>query len=1251
MEPAQPIRQFLLGRATPRPPAGADPAQTAYLVIWQSRPTRQDRLCLADLLQADQATWPTTGSLVVARLGLLSAWSAKALDILAIARLAKVRHLERATYHPDGTPRCDPLLERILTSKHIHAWGNDGATHTAGTAAQDVLAALDASGRTRLQVSLDGLRRQPTQAEILLVAQAGSDHCRHVTFNTPWPHLASPTTLMDTIRATHARHPHGTLVAYSDNAAVIAADGRRTFGIQDDGCWGTNPASGAIIHTVVKGETHNHPTGLAPWPGAATGVGGEIRDEAVTGHGAASHAGCAGYMVSLPHLLGEAPPPTWPRHLANPLQVLLEAPLGATAFANEFGRPTLAGFCRIFEQHLHGQHLGFHKPVMFAAGMGEILADSLVRHAPQAGDLVVALGGPAMLVGMGGGSAASCPGHAAAVTSVQRDNAEMQRRLQEVIERCRLGADNPLRGIHDIGAGGLGTALAELTLPPGCKVDLDQVPTAQDGMDAAELLVNEAQERCLALVQPGDLARLQDYCERERCPLAVIGKLTASGLLDIQQAGQACVSLASPTMLGPTALPGREAHLPQPRPRQATRPGKHGLGQSCHAVLAHPAVADKSFLVTIADRGVGGLTARDQLVGPWQVNVADCAATRLDQRTHRGRVMACGERPAVAAHDPAAGARIAIAEALTNLAAANVGSLANVKLALNWMGNCATPADCGALVAAVRGACEPFLQDLGLAVPVGKDSLAMRTSWQDAAGNAHEVSAPTTCVATAFAHTADVRQILTPQLSGRHDTFLLRLSSATGQCLGASALAQAHDLVGNDVADVTAAGMRAWWATMQALHAEGLVLAYHDISDGGMLAAVCEMCFAANCGATLVLDSLCQPAMGMDAEGYEQSADTLAPGSHARIAVELFSEQPGALIEVSHADAARVLELAATHGLPAGPHSVGWPVRERQLKILRNATAVVAESLDTLRDSWTQWARTIRARRDYPAAAAEEAAAQPGLQPGLHATPHVPPLIRSGQQPAALVLRDQGTNGHVEMAAALDAAGFTVRMATVTEVALGLQDLDGALLALPGGFAHGDVLGAGAGTAAAFLHNPVLGDALAAFLRRDTLVLGVCNGCQVFARLAEFLPRRCAFPNFTPNRSGRFECRLAQVEVLPCSSPFLATLAGLRLPVPVACGEGLAKFPRPSPAAVPAQPALRFVRADGLAATTHPHNPTGTPDGLCGFATPDGQVTLLMPHPERATETAGLSWCPPSWRGQHTPWHDFFVNARNHLAS
>lgn len=1259
---------FLTGGDSPgtlcmrRGPLEGSGAALAYLVFWSREPTGDQLRTLEGIVRAKASELPESGAVVVTRRGLTGSWTSRATGILRRCGLP-VERIERAALLEGGPPEeHDPLLEEVLAGPEIASWPDRGARppepEERCALGGDPRAGLGDLLRARgievppstvgeMAAVLGGLGRPPSWAEVTVLAQVNSDHCRHLTFGAQVEGAGESTPLIESLKATLDNSPGGVLAAYEDNAAVFRFGAREDFAAEPGSRAWRTVGEGDVLHTVLKSETHNHPTAVAPHPGAATGVGGEIRDEAAAGTGASSVAGFAGYIVGD---IGEQGC-CGGSGVQDPLRILVEAPLGAAAFSNEFGRPTVAGFCRTFRDAGGARTLGFRKPVMLAGGIGSIRERSVGKKAPRPGDAIVHLGGPGMRVGMGG-SLASSGGLGDGVDaseSVQRDDAEMQRRAQEVIDACARDADSPLRSVHDVGAGGLANAVGELVRPLGCRIDLDAVPSADEGMTDAEVLCNEAQERFVALVDPGDVERLAGMCLPERCPFAVIGSVTDEGRFAAAGSGGMAVDLPAGSLFLPgDSEPLRAAEIGGRR-KGSAGPAGIDLSKACHAVLAHPSVADKSFLVTISDRTVGGLVARDQMVGPWQAPVADCAVALAGHRQLAGRAFALGERAAVAAVDPAAAARLAVAEALTNLASAPVGGLGEVRLSLNWMADASDPEGAGDLVAAVRGVCGGFLRELGVAVVAGKDSVSMRAEVGDGEGGTVRVSSPATCVATACGHVEDATAALTPEISGRADTVLMLVAAGPARGLGASALCDALSMDGGDVPDVCAVQLKAWWRTVEALHGSGVMLAYHDISDGGMLAAACEMAFASGSGVTLVLDAICQPEGGLETDADEMSPDALSPGGIDKVARELFSEGAGAVIEVAREDAARVIDAAAQAGLGRLPQTIGWPTRKRSLKVFRSAVALVDEPVCGLTDSWSRLSDSIRKIRDGPEAV------QGTVHSGrtrLHATPAAPfPAVRKqrAERPAAVVLRDQGTNGHVEMAAALDAAGFEVRIVPLSALP-GEDPLSACrLLALPGGFSHGDVLGAGAGTAHAILSDDGLRRMFRDFFSRPTLALGVCNGCQVLARLSELYAPEASMPRFLWNASRRFEARLSQVEVLPNPSPFLSRLAGARLPVPVSCGEGRAALPA-GLRAFDTVPAMRFVDGMGMPAERHPQNPTGSPGGLCGFATRDGKVTLLMPHPERAVRTAHMSWAPQGWDGG-TLWLDCFAHARERLLS
>ena len=1252
-------------------------AQTVYVFAPAAGVGFQQTEAIADLLEARFFDLPQTGWLILPRPGMISPWSSKVAALAESCGLKTPRLIERATWHRDAQPQCDLMLETVIACTSFPEWlaacfGNSPDEKVAPDADMKTLARsldlfFDPSEQMRLDKLYQRLRRNPTATELLLIAQTNSEHCRHKIFRAQVQGFDDdPTPLFSSIRSTHAKSPAGTLVAYSDNAAIVELGIGRAFAADQDGYWQHRP-DGEPVHTVIKAETHNHPTGISPFPGAATGAGGEIRDEAAAGRGAASHAGFAGYMTGdlrIPDFLEpwEAAAGNFSPRRASPLQIIIDAPLGTAAFGNEFGRPNIAGFFRTLDKRSDGEAFGYCKPVMIAGGMGEIGQSAVSKLPLAAGDLIIQLGGPGLRIGISGGAASSgSASEALDYASVQRDNAQMQRRAQEAIDSCRLAASNPIKALHDVGAGGLGNAVAELASPLGCEVDLRNVPVGQSDMSDAEIWCNEAQERYVAAVDERDLPRLEKICQRASCPLSVLGRIADHGRIRVAAKEGCAVDLPCRDLFGDEEdLPPLIAAAVSPRRDEPARLDCIELEEAARRVLRAPAVADKAFLITIADRSVGGLVARDQLVGPWQTAVADCATTFVDHFSEQGRAMALGERPAVAIDDPGASVRLAIAEALTNLYAADLNDPERIKLSLNWMAACDRPQPAGELVAAVRGACSEFLPELGISVPVGKDSLSMRSCWQDEAGS-HDVRAPLTCVVSAFAAVNNAAATLTPQLNPDPDCLLLLLRAGRRSRLGGSILQQVFGFADSSVPDVQAGALKNLLAAIDDLKRQGLIISYHDISDGGLFASAAEMAFAGNCGLNLVLDALCQPEMGMDADGCESSADTTAGGSLDRIIRQLFCEETGVLVQVRRSDAAQVLAACRAAGLDqAWPQTIGWPNRSRRLKVLRNEKAIMDCCLDELRGHWSALGARIRARRDDPYCAAQEQERSFAEDSGLFVKNETmpaerrPSAHRARKKPEAVVLCEQGTNGQMEMAAALFKAGFAVRILFMRELAAQPQLLDRVrMLALPGGFSYGDALGAGVGQAQSILRNPPLREAMRAFFGRASLTLGVCNGCQVLSRLGQLLPDsgRCRLPSFQPNRSRRFEARLCMVEVMPCPSPLLAPLAGAQLPVPVSSGEGRAVFAADSDGQLPAATAaLRYVDHRGQPASRHPHNPAGSDGGLCGFATPDGKLTMLMPHPERAVRAGQLSWRPEHWR-EHTPWQSLFDAAAEHLCA
>ncbi|RMD80172.1 MAG: phosphoribosylformylglycinamidine synthase [Gammaproteobacteria bacterium] len=1267
-------------------------AEHRYFVDSELRlgPAEEERL---RALLADEALPPGEGDLppegeaalellVVPRLGTVSPWSSKASELVRLCGLPQVKRVERGTLYrfygalPEEAPAAlaplihDRMTQTVLADpEEAQALFLEGEPRPLGwiDLQQGGRAALEEANR-RLGLALSPeemdyflesfaeLGRNPTDVELMMFAQANSEHCRHKIFNAGWriDGQDQPHTLFEMIQNATRHWPDGILSAYKDNGAVLAGPRAERFAPdpEQEGLYARFREDG---HLVIKVETHNHPTAIAPRPGAATGAGGEIRDEGATGRGARPKAGITGFAVSNLRLPGALRPwegedygrPPWQ---ASALEVMLEGPIGAASYNNEFGRPAVGGFFRTFELEVPGptgrERRGYHKPVMLAGGMGTIRPQHVDKADLPPGALIVVIGGPAMLIGLGGGAASSMAAGSSSqeldYASVQRDNPEMQRRCQELIDRCwRLGPENPILSIHDVGAGGLANAVPELVdrAARGARVELRAIPTADPALSPMELWCNEAQERYVLAIRPEDLERFQALCERERCPFAVIGEVTedqrlvvGDGLFD-----NLPVDVPLPLILGkPPRLFLDVTHHPFEKEDFATA----GIDprEAAERVLLLPTVADKRFLITIGDRSVGGLVARDPMVGPWQEPVADCAVTVSCFDEHAGEAMAVGERGPIALVHHAASARMAVGEALTNIAAARIDDIGDVKLSCNWMAAHGHPGEDAGLYDAVRAVGMELCPALDLAIPVGKDSLSMKTVWEED-GRRKEVTAPLTLVATAFAPVLDVRRTLTPLLrTDQGDTDLVLVDLGKGRCrLAGSALAQVYGQVGHHPPDVDdPEALRAFFEAVQGMNEEGLLLAYHDRSDGGLFATACEMAFASRVGLTLDLSEL--------------GEDPLAA---------LFNEELGALLQVRHQDTEQVLAWLREAGLGHCSHVVGTLNEEDRIVFTVGRREYLAGDRIRWQRLWSETSYRIQSLRDEPACAREEhdrilEAHDPGLQ-GLMlsfdpAEDVAAPYVATGARPRVAILREQGVNGQTEMAAAFDRAGFAAVDLTMSDLLAeraSLRDFQG--LAACGGFSYGDVLGAGQGWAKSVRFHPRVRDQFAEFFaREDTFALGVCNGCQMLAALKELIPGAEGWPRFVRNRSERFEARLALVEVLPSPSLFLAGMAGSRLPVPVAHGEGRALFSSPGGAEALLRQglvALRYVDGWGRATERYPDNPNGSPVGVTGFTTPDGRVTIMMPHPERAFRTVQHSWHPEGW-GEEGPWLRLFRNAR-----
>ena len=1107
-----------------------------------------------------------------------------------------------------------------------------------------------------LETGFGTLGRDPTDTELMMFAQVNSEHCRHKIFNAEWwdGDQRLEHSLFDLIRQTSAHSPEGLLSAYVDNAAVISGGPARRLYISGPGHEYTVVEEPA--HTCIKVETHNHPTAISPFPGAATGSGGEIRDGAATGRGARPKAGITGFTVSDLRVPGAERP--WenrlerPERLASPLQIMLEAPIGAASFNNEFGRPAVSGYFRCFEQN-GARHWGYHKPIMIAGGVSAVRDSDVHKLKSPPGTLVVVLGGPAMRIGVGGGSASSRGSGAdheeLDYASVQRGNAEMQRRAQEVIDRCcelglARGGGNPILGIHDVGAGGLCNAIPELLHDSERGADLayDAIPSADPGMSPLETWCNEAQERYMLAVDEARLEEFEALCRRERCPWSLLGPMDDNGRIRLlRDTGPPPVDMPLDLLFGGAS--GMTMRLSGRRPR-ADSLELDGIDpeDAARRVLSMPAVADKSFLIHIGDRTVGGLVARDQLIGPWQVPVSDVAVTARDFYGHAGEAMAIGERTPVAVIDPAAASRLALAEALTNIAAADIGQASRVRISANWMAAPAEPGQAAALRRAVE-ALSACCRELKVAAPVGKDSLSMRTSWNNADSREHVVTAPVSLVVTAFAPVTDLRRTLTPELADVPGTRLLLFDLSPGRNrLGGSCLAQAFSRPGGAPADLDDSRLlAALVGTLRELAAEGIALAWHDRSDGGLFVTLCEMAFAGRLGLQLQMPE----AGGRD------------------LLERLFAEEPGGVLQVHEDQLGRVRSLCREMGLEeclldlgGVAASEGGSPRPREIR-LRHLDGILEFDRVELHRCWSELSYRMQSLRDNPETAEEQyRSLLDENDPGLTAIADHPPRVgrkapAGGARPRVAILREQGVNGQAEMAAAFTQAGFLAVDVHMSDILGGGEDLSGFQgLAACGGFSYGDVLGAGGGWARSILMNERSRDVFARYFEApDRFTLGVCNGCQMLSLISELIPGCEHWPRFTRNRSEQFEARLSVVRIEPSPSVLLAGMEGSSLMIATSHGEGRAEFatPRQRRECEAANlAACRFVDGHGAPTEVYPANPNGSPRGLAGLTSTDGRVTALMPHPERLFRTAQHSWHPPGW-GEHGPWMQMFLNARS----
>ena len=1220
--------------------------------------------------------------LTIPRFGTISPWSSKASDIARNCGLAKVQRLERGiAYYISGelneadSAAVAALLHDRMTQLVLNALEDAAALFShaepkpltavdvlgGGRAAleqanQDLGLALAEDEIDYLVKSFNDLGRNPHDIELMMFAQANSEHCRHKIFNASWDidGQAQEKSLFGMIKNTYQMHNEGVLSAYKDNASVIVGNVAGRFF--------PNPETrqyGAVqepVHILMKVETHNHPTAIAPFPGASTGSGGEIRDEGATGRGAKPKAGLTGFSVSnlnIPDFLQPWEKPYGkPERIVSALDIMIEGPLGGAAFNNEFGRPALNGYFRTFEQAVsspRGEEVrGYHKPIMLAGGLGNIRENHVQKGEISVGAKLIVLGGPAMLIGLGGGAASSMATGASSAdldfASVQRENPEMERRCQEVIDRCwQLGEANPIKFIHDVGAGGISNALPELINDGGRggRFELRNVPNDEPGMAPHEIWCNESQERYVLSVDAADFERFQAICERERCPFAVVGEATAEPHLTVTDSHFSNTPVDMPLEV----LLGKPPRMHRSVSREAEQGDDFNaasvdIEEALGRVLRHPAVASKSFLITIGDRTITGLVARDQMVGPWQVPVADCAVTATSFDVYTGEAMAMGERTPLALLDAPASGRMAVGETITNLAAARIGKLSDIKLSANWMAAAGHPGEDARLYDTVKAVGMELCPQLGITIPVGKDSMSMKTRWQDE-GVDKSVTAPLSLVISGFAPVQDIRQTLTPQLrmdKGETDLILIDLGRGQNR-MGASILAQVYAQIGQQVPDLDdAEDLKAFFAVIQGLNADGHLLAYHDRSDGGLLTTVLEMAFAGHCGLSLNLDALADDSSELPAV--------------------LFNEELGAVIQVRQDATPEVLAQFSAAGLDDCVAVIGQAVNNGEVSISFNGEPVFAGERRLLQRQWAETSYRIQRLRDNAQGADQEfdlllEEDNPGLSVKLGFDVNhdiAAPYIKKGVRPQVAILREQGVNGQVEMAAAFDRAGFSaidVHMSDILAGRVSLEEFKG--LVACGGFSYGDVLGAGEGWAKSVLFNARARDSFQGFFeRKDSFALGVCNGCQMMSNLHELIPGTEFWPHFVRNRSEQFEARVAMVQIQESTSIFLQGMAGSRMPIAIAHGEGHAEFESEEAlleADLSGTVALRFVDNHGKVTEAYPANPNGSPRGITGLTSRDGRVTIMMPHPERVFRAVQNSWRPDEWQ-EDGGWMRMFRNAR-----
>lgn len=1283
--------------------------------------------------RADNTEGAVEEFFVIPRFGTISPWASKATDIVHNCGMAHVKRVERGIAFrinlktgilgsSIGAPKklSDEEVQTVAALLHDRMTesvlrSSEEAAGLFRTLEAKPLESVDVIGMGKnalekantdlgLAMSDDEIEyldaaftkagRNPTDVELMMFAQANSEHCRHKIFNADWTidGVAQPKSLFGMIKNTHQLQPKGTIVAYSDNSSIM--EGAEVMRFFPQGQSQQYAPMTELTHTLMKVETHNHPTAISPFPGASTGAGGEIRDEGATGRGAKPKAGLTGFTVS--NLLLPGAVQAWendldvtapvsgyrdsasakaygkPDRIASALQIMIEGPLGGAAFSNEFGRPVLGGYFRTYEQNIGKQFagaqdtvFGYHKPIMIAGGIGNISGQHTHKNDIPVGSLLVQLGGPGMRIGMGGSAASSmATGTNTAdldFDSVQRGNPEMERRAQEVINGCwQLGPNNPIISIHDVGAGGLSNAFPEITndAKRGAIFDLRKIPLEESGMAPKEIWSNESQERYVLAIAPESLPMFQALCERERCLFAVVGTATEERQLKLidPELGNEPVDMPMDVLLGKPPKMQRDAHHVQNDFPAIDLTGIE-LEEAAKRVLLLPTVGDKSFLITIGDRTVGGMSVRDQMVGPWQVPVADCAVTAMSFEGYLGEAMAMGERTPLAVINAAASGRMAVAESITNIAAAPIKDISDIKLSANWMAACGQPGQDAALFDTVKAVGMELCPALGISIPVGKDSLSMRTTWKDD-GDSKAVTSPVSLIVSAFAPVYDVRKSLTPQIkTDAGDTAMILIDLGRGKNrLGASALSLVMGQLGNETPDVDSPeDLKAFFAAIQQLNADGKLLAYHDRSDGGLYGTLTEMAFAGRVGLSINLDILTlEQGHGADQGDAKNWAGQIAERRNEQTLRALFSEELGAVIQVRADEKSLVMDVLRSFNLGACSHIIGKPNDRGVIEFTRDAKIIYSQPRAALHRLWSETSWRIARLRDNPACADAEYdrildESEPGMTPKItfDLTENVAaPFIATGVRPRVAILREQGVNSHIETAYVMHQAGFNavdVHMSDLIAGRVKLDDFQGIIAV--GGFSYGDVLGAGEGWAKTILFNAALSEQFARFFARtDSFGLGVCNGCQMMSNLKSIIPGAHAWPKFTTNKSEKFEARFAMVEVLDSPSIFFNGMAGTQTPIAIAHGEGYADFTQTGNIAE-AVAAMRFVDQRGAATEAYPFNPNGSPQGLTSVTTADGRFTVMMPHAERVFRSVQQSWHPEAW-GEDSPWMRMFRNAR-----